>query len=137
MTSKQRKTMMEKITKHGNQLLQQFGGDNPPISDPVKLCKKLRRLENKLSVLHCENCNEGVPYDVLDRESDKATAIICGLLPELPEHAIHINRDPRGYALKIDDEYMRSSVIGMFNPRGICMDFGGYGILAPDFTPDN
>jgi len=129
MTSKQRKTMMEKITKHGNQLLQQFGGDNPPISDPVKLCKKLRRLENKLSELFTQACNESVPYELQDRESDKATALLTSLLPELPEKAIHINRDPRGYALKIDDTYFRESCISLH------MDFGGYGILSPDFTP--
>ena len=131
MNATQRKSMIENIEKHSESLLAAFGGDNPPISDPVKLCKKLRRLEGNLSRLFTKACNESVSYDLQDQESDKATAIIRGLLPGLPEKAIHINRDPRGYALKIDDQYFRDSCISLY------MDFGGYGILAPDFTPDN
>ena len=37
------------------------------------------------------------------------------------------NGDARGYALKIDDEYIRN------NNFNIHRDWGGYGIIAPDF----
>ena len=40
---------------------------------------------------------------------------------------IFVNGDARGYALKIDDNYIRS------NNFNIYRDFGGYGIIAPDF----
>jgi len=36
--------------------------------------------------------------------------------------------DPRGYALKLDDEWTRA------NAPHIHRDWGGYGILAPDLT---
>jgi hypothetical protein len=36
----------------------------------------------------------------------------------------HWNRDPRGYALKLDNEAVKL-------PEGIHTDWGGYGILAP------
>jgi hypothetical protein len=42
-----------------------------------------------------------------------------------------INRDPRGYSLKIDDEYCREHKLN------IHQDWGGYGIIAPDFTPND
>lgn len=45
---------------------------------------------------------------------------------------IFINRDPRGYALKIDDEAIREL---RAHGKPIYSDCGGYGILAPDFTP--
>jgi|14_taG_2_1085336.scaffolds.fasta_scaffold54608_3 hypothetical protein len=35
------------------------------------------------------------------------------------------NRDPRGYALKIEDDYIRN------NKLDIWRDMGGYGIIAP------
>ena len=41
------------------------------------------------------------------------------------------NGDARGYALKIPDNYMRENNIRLFT------DWGGNGILAPDFTPNN
>jgi len=39
-----------------------------------------------------------------------------------------LNRDPRGYALKIDDEDMRRLDLRLHS------DMGGYGIIAPDFS---
>jgi len=38
-----------------------------------------------------------------------------------------INRDPRGYALKIEDEWFKDHDVRIHK------DWGGYGILAPDF----
>ena len=43
---------------------------------------------------------------------------------------VFINRDPRGYALKIDDVWMHNKQPRLFR------DFGGYGILAPEITGD-
>jgi len=43
--------------------------------------------------------------------------------PELYK-AVFINGDPRGYALKIKDEFVRE------NNLTIYQDWGGYGILA-------
>jgi hypothetical protein len=43
---------------------------------------------------------------------------------------IFVNRDPRGYCLKIDDEYTRA------NKLDIGTDWGGYGIIAPEIDKD-
>ena len=40
---------------------------------------------------------------------------------------LFLNGDARGYALKIDDEYLKN------NNFNIHRDWGGYGIIAPDF----
>ena len=42
---------------------------------------------------------------------------------------VFINGDPRGYALKIDDKYQ-----DRLHKVGIHRDWGGYGIIAPDFS---
>lgn len=38
---------------------------------------------------------------------------------------VEINLDPRGYALKINDDYMRAHNLKLYR------DYGGYGIIAP------
>jgi hypothetical protein len=43
---------------------------------------------------------------------------------------VFVNGDPRGYALKIQDEYVSE------NSLDIHRDMGGYGILAPDLSDD-
>ena len=40
---------------------------------------------------------------------------------------VFINGDPRGYALKIKEEYVRKHNLKIYR------DFGGYGIIAPEF----
>ncbi len=40
--------------------------------------------------------------------------------------AVFLNRDPRGYALKINDEEVRARSLD------IATDWGGYGLIAPD-----
>ncbi len=42
--------------------------------------------------------------------------------------AIIINYDSRGYCLKISDKYMIKHNVNLYR------DFGGYGIIAPDFN---
>lgn len=43
---------------------------------------------------------------------------------------LHINGDPRGYALKIDSEKGRE----LIEQTGLQRDWGGYGLLAPMIT---
>jgi len=41
---------------------------------------------------------------------------------------VFINGDPRGYALKINDKYVRENQLRIYS------DMGGYGIIAPEFN---
>lgn len=66
---------------------------------------------------NCPNC-EGTGY-VIDFQA------IRNRKPLVP---VFVNLDPRGYALKINDEWMRANNVRLHS------DFGGYGILAPDLT---
>lgn len=45
---------------------------------------------------------------------------------------LFINGDPRGYALKINDEVMRSDYADL----SLDKDWGGYGILSPEINGD-
>jgi len=122
---------LDAIRKHGEQLNAIFHTG----LDPVTLCKKLRRIEGAAHKLAEDACN------FLSMESDdyrRRIAVLQGRLvillhidwPGLDNMGVFINLDPRGYALKIDDEYMRKHNVKLYT------DMGGYGILAPEFDKD-
>ena len=117
--------MYERIRRHGRALLVIF--PNATDKDPVSLCKKLRRLEAKAAALALQNCNVGVPEDEywIRKEAilTKVQILLGYATSDVP---VFLNGDPRGYALKIDDEWMRKTSARLHN------DMGGYGIIAPD-----
>ena len=135
--------MYEKIRKHGETLLKLF--PEAKEKDPIKLCKSLRQYERKISAITLALCcEEKVDPDKADRDLDRIYLKVNEILndgkrSDLPNFdpievnrvAFFINRDPRGYALKIHSEEERIREFGLYR------DFGGYGILAPDFTPDD
>jgi hypothetical protein len=134
----------EAIQRHGLSLLAAF--PNATERDPVALCKKLRRIENSLTRPLTDYCNgdfdAGEDGEKLDAITDKALAkvrVILGMTPKSDSFAdaygLFINRDPRGYALKLDDEWTR--VYNRTADIRIHSDWGGYGILAPDLTENN
>ena len=123
--------MMQRITAHGEKLLRLF--PDATQREPVALCKALRKLEARASRITVALCNGATSQEAADSALEKVETVLKNLLFGAgPENVpIHINRDPRGYALKIDDQYMRT--LGVVLHR----DWGGYGILAPDFSNDN
>lgn len=111
------------ILSHGLTLIRHYG--NGSGGGPVTLCKALRRAETRMHRIAEEYCNGTVTDERLERANENARKAALRLLPKLnPEH-LHINQDPRGYALKIETEY---------TPTDLHRDWGGYGIIAPDLT---
>ena len=124
MTPKQR----EKIEKHGKQLQSIF--PRTTNLDPVDLCKQLRRIETATHRLAERWCNGEIEHEDWDRLTNKKlrqVRILTGA--HLEGVPIMVNGDPRGYALKINDYWVRE------HPElPIERDMGGYGILAPEIT---
>ena len=122
MNAKQR--MYQRIEKHGNDLKTIFNLD----MDAIKLSKKVHGLEVRAARISLAYCNGDI--DMAAKESGIA-AILKALNKVLNFTAQNIpvffNGDPRGYTLKIDDEYVR------LNGLDIYRDWGGYGILSPEF----
>ena len=127
----------EAIRAHGENLLAIF--QNATERDPVSLCKKLRRLEAKASRITTDYCNgyfdAGANGEKLDAALDAILAKVNAILGNNAQYPVlnvpvFINRDPRGYALKIDDVWIHNN-----HPR-LYRDFSGYGILAPEITGD-
>lgn len=127
------------IVRHGEQLLAIF--PEATERDPLKLCKKLRRLESDASHYTLMLCNgdylqgsEQIIEDRLEAILGKVNKLLGNYRYDDQEKArvqkvpVRINRDPRGYALKISDRWM--------NENKVCLhrDWGGYGIIAPDIS---
>ena len=126
-----RERMYERIRKHGEDLLRIF-----PVAserDAVKLCTKLRRLERTAEQIGLRLCNDPT-YSAVQADDDTAGVMrpLCQLLGIENGKRVRVfaNRDPRGYALKIESGDV--SRLGL----DIHRDWGGYGILAPDLTEE-
>lgn len=115
--------MYQEIENHGENLNAIFhtGLGN------IELCKKLHRLEVKAHRLATDYCNgeNGVNSENWDELCKPILKQVIKILGDCP---VFLNGDARGYALKISDEYVREHNLTIFK------DWGGYGILAPDFN---
>lgn len=99
-----------------------------------ELFNSLRRLECKLHRLMETACNRELTSKEekdLERLKQRATLLTAvSASPHTPLPGLMFNTDPRGYCIKIKTEQaaaLRS--IGV----NIHTDWGGYGILAPEF----
>jgi hypothetical protein len=123
----------EQVIDHGQRLCSLFDVK----SDPEQLCKALRRIERKAAAYALAQCNGTVNISFDSPEHD---AKIKGYLDAVDKLLnfraqgipVFVNLDPRGHALKIDDDYMRTARV--WELFGLTSDWGGYGIIAPEFT---
>lgn len=129
-----KKLQEEAIRRHGLNLLALF--PRAAEQDPIKLCKKLRRLQSQAEAITLRMCNgpeyqEDEADNLLNVIMDKLTLILGNDITCVP---IFINRDPRGYAFKIHDTWLRERQQMNLPGACICKDWGGYGIIAPNIN---
>lgn len=129
--------MYQDITQHGENLNAIFNTG----LDAVKLCKKLHSLELKAHRLATDYCNgeNGITSENWDEKITPIMQKVYKILnngeynenrPHYKKVPIFLNGDARGYALKINESYMRMLKT---NGKNLHTDWGGYGILAPEF----
>jgi hypothetical protein len=115
-----------RIMAHSLNMLAIF--PNATEQDPFTLYRKLRRLEARAARIALQLCNG--PDFARESEPDELFAAVLFRVRKLlgdREVPIFINRDPRGYQLKIKDDWMTA------HPQfRLERDWGGYGILAPE-----
>jgi hypothetical protein len=139
-----KQTMLTEINKHGQNLNYIFNTE----FDNITLCKKLRRLERKAhfattclcntNTLNLLELNRWTGYDVeqateeeQDVFFDKIRKAVVKILGDKSKDSLVINYDARGYALKLRQEFVKQE---REQGNNIYTDWGGYGILAPDFN---
>ena len=112
--------MYNSIINHGNSLKFLFKIE----MDSITLCKKLFRLENKAHRLSTDYCNGVIDCKIWEIESNKILNKISKILNCNTDN-LFVNGDARGYALKLNDDFVKNT--------NVYKDWGGYGILAPNF----
>lgn len=123
MNKKER--MYKQIEQHGGHLNAIFKTS----LDNITLAKRLKTLENKAHRLSEDYCNGLIESC---EEWERQTEIFLKKVDKILDFKklgdiIFVNGDPRGYALKIYDEVVRVRGLKIYR------DWGGYGILAPEF----
>ena len=117
--------MYTQIQKHGENLNKIFKTD----MDPVALCKKLLSLENKMRHANTKAINGDMEKEEQDKIEKQVLDAVDKILGFRAKHIpVFNNDDARGYALKIDDDWISKNKATLYS------DMGGYGILAPDFS---
>jgi hypothetical protein len=125
MNNTKKAEMYSKIEQHGKNLNAIFNTQ----FDNIALCKKLLRLERKANKIALDWCNgeNGIDSENIDTHTKPILKAVYKVLGT-DKIKISFNGDARGYALKISDEIMRAQKLQLHQ------DWGGYGILAPDFN---
>ena len=116
--------MYQQIEAHGQNLNNIF---NTGIEN-VTLCKKLHRLEKQANKLATDYCNgeNGVDSENIDTFTTPILKKVKAILGD--KFPVQFNGDARGYALKISDKIVRENNLKIYT------DWGGYGILCPEFN---
>ena len=115
--------MYRNIFNHGENLKKVFS--LPSDTDPVKLCKKLFSLEAKAYKLSMQSCNGDIEMERWEAETDKILNAVNKILDYKNKGiSVFANGDARGYTLKIKPQD---------TPSYLFKDWGGFGIIAPDF----
>jgi hypothetical protein len=109
--------------RHLQTLSQLAGLDYSYPFDLFNTLVKLERKANRLTTALCNPIEDESQYEKIEKQLDKIENKVRELLPNAK--TFFINRDPRGHALKIKEDERLS--LSMWS------DFGGYGILAPEF----
>jgi hypothetical protein len=95
----------------------------------LTLWRQLRRVENWLSSYSTQHCNGegGIDSDKWEEIKDQGRAKIAKIFGGRTPDGVFINSDPRGHAIKLDNEKVDI-------PQGMDTDWGGYGILAAEIN---
>lgn len=114
------------IVRHGFTLHRIF--PKAKSSGVATLYARLHRLEAEAHTFAERQCNEDLGEEKIERKEKsilkRLDAILGFKAAGIP---VFLNGDPRGYALKIDDAYVKA------NNLEIERDWGGYGIICPEF----
>lgn len=125
MTKKERQR--QAILMHGFKLIRVF--NLPAGTSPVVLCKKLHRIEAEAHRMAEALCNGEIDQEGYEEKKEasilrRVDALLNFKVQGIP---VFLNGDPRGYALKIEDSYVREHNLDIYR------DWGGYGIICPEF----
>lgn len=90
----------------------------------LQVWRKLRLLEAQANSMACKQCSGEITTEEMDTFCESVTLAVKRIFGNVPP-GFFVNRDPRGYALKLE----AGSV-----PYALHEDWGRYQILAPEIN---
>jgi hypothetical protein len=85
------------------------------------------------SYLFCQSFDFNNDENAMEDYKGRIGLLVSKALGKLPP-GFFVNRDPRGYALKIDPDNKLGTLL--IKDAGLHTDWGGYGILSPEINGD-
>ena len=111
-----------RIERH-NRILIRLGAT---VTHPYNTLRRIEVFANRVMEDYCNGDIDERAFDLrYEKIKDKVANVFGGKLPE----GFYLNTDPRGYSLKLNDSYVNDTEW----VERIETDWGGYGLLAPDF----
>lgn len=110
--------------RHIENLANLFGMSLDATEILLPILENLERTGHRLAEAYC---NGEIDSEYYDSKMSIIRDQLAVRIPHAVAKEILLNGDPRGYFLKLNDEYVRKNKIA------IETDWGGYGILAPKF----
>lgn len=98
-------------------------------AEPKNVYEQLRAIEERAHRQAERECNTNVPEHVSEAVDKQILIELDQILGfKAAKVPVFLNGDPRGYAIKIHDSFVRDH-----RDIDIHRDWGGYGIIAPEF----
>lgn len=120
-------TNVERWRKAHHDALWRLAG-RPARKTGLQLWRALRRIERQATQATTAYCNGEISSETCDEACEAARLAVERVMGRVPA-GFFVNRDPRGCALKIDNEVVEI-------PDGLHRDLGGYGCLAATIDGD-
>ncbi len=116
----------EAVLTHGLRLQRIFPASK--WCGPVELYKRLHRIEAEAHSFAERECSEQLPEGANERKDASVLKRLDAILGFKEAGVpIFVNGDPRGYAIKIDNKIVKTLDLEIYT------DWGGYGIICPEF----
>ena len=105
----------------------ELGANPATIADTIQLIERAERRHHRKA---CDYCNAPQTDGWLELWNTQQRLDLEALAEALPRAAgsLFINQDPRGYAVKIDNESEADR--DLIHAAGVARDWGGYGLLC-------
>ncbi len=108
--------------------LRKLGAENPEIA--AKEIDRIERRHHRKALDYCNEPQTDYWLEFWNTQKRMDLYAIRALLPFIEDGALFVNQDPRGYAIKLDNETETGRAA--IELSGCVTDWGGYGLLQSE-----
>lgn len=105
-----------------------LGAENPTLA--AREFDKIERRHHRKALDYCNEPQADGWLELWETQKLMDLAALRALLPHVQEGAFFVNQDPRGYAIKLDNE--NEAGRAAIELAGCVTDWGGYGLLQSE-----